>query len=184
MNQFSCSVCINLSKAIPTAENLLLQDKYTVNNERACFNFRIIYAGHIGKALGMFKTSAGFGSGGIASQFVKIAFPVIAESLCNIFNLSLATGRFPDSWKIVRVSTIFKDGLESDRTNYKPISVHPFLSRLFKKLIYNQLYDHLGTNNLFYSKQSGFRILHATVSCLLNFASYSYINMDKASLLA
>ena len=28
---------------------------------------------------------------------MKIALPVIGESLCNIFNLSIATGVFPDS---------------------------------------------------------------------------------------
>ena len=104
------------------------------------------------------------------------------ESLCDIFNLSLVTGRFHDSWKIARVSLIFKGGLENDRANYRPTSVPPFLSRLFEKLMQNQLYDHSVTNDLFYSKQSGFRTLHSTVSCLLRFTIDSYINMDKSQL--
>ena len=182
LNHFYCNIGINLSKNIPITENPLLQNKYPINNQKACFNFRAIHTGHIENALGKLKTSAGFGADGIARQFVKIAFPIIAESLCDIFNLSLATSRFPNSWKIARVSPIFKGGTENDRTNYRPISVLPFLSRLFEKLVYNQLYDHLDTNNLIYAKQSGFRSLHSTVSCLLNFTNDSYINMDKGKL--
>ena len=102
--------------------------------------------------------------------------------LCDIFNLSLVTGRFPDSWKIARVSPIFKGGMENDRTNYWPISVLPILSRLFEKLVYDQLQEYLDTNNLLYSEQSGFRTLHSTVSCLLNFTSDCYIKMDKSQL--
>ena len=48
--------------------------------------------------------------------------------------------------------------------------------------MYNQLYDHLSTSNLFYSKQSGFRTLYSTVSCLLNFTNDCYINMDRGQL--
>ena len=141
LNHFFCNIGINLSKNIPITAKPLLQNKYPINNQKACFNFRVIHTGHIENALGKLKTSAGFGAYGIASQFVEIAFPIIAESLCDILNLSLATGRFPNSWKIVRVSPIFKGGTENDRTNYSPISVLPFLSRLFEKLVYNQLYD-------------------------------------------
>ena len=36
-----------------------------------------------------------------------------------------------------------------------PISVLPFVVRVFEKLIYNQLYDYLDGNKLLFSKQSG-----------------------------
>ena len=71
---------------------------------------------------------------GIASYFLKIALPVISESLCDIFNLSIATGCFPDSWKIARVAPIFKSGQTNDRSNYRPISVLPVLARVFENL--------------------------------------------------
>ena len=57
---------------------------------------------------GKSKTSKGCGNDGIASCFLKMAPPVISESLCDIFNLSIATGCFPDSWKIARVVPISK----------------------------------------------------------------------------
>ena len=79
MSQFFCNIDINFSKDIPNTDNLLLQDQYPINSKKACSNFRTIRAGHIEKALGKLKTSAGFGADGIASQFVKIGFAVIAN---------------------------------------------------------------------------------------------------------
>ena len=71
----------------------------------------------------------GFGTDCIANHFLKIGLPVISASLCDIFNLSIATGVFPDSCKIARVAPIFKSGQTDDRSNYRPISVLPVLSR-------------------------------------------------------
>ena len=66
-----------------------------------------------------------------------------------------------------------------DRSNYRPISVLPFVSRVFEKLIYNQLYDYLDRNKLLFSKQSGFRSLHSVVTCLLKCTNDWYLDMDK-----
>ena len=113
------------------------------------------------KIFNTFKKSKGSGADGSANYFLMIGLPAVIESLCDIFNLSIATGRFPDSWKSARVAPIFKSGPTNDRSNYRPISVLPFVSRVFEKLIYKQLYDYLDRNKLLFSKQSGFRSLHS-----------------------
>ena len=90
-NQF-CNIDRKVSNGMLDTEKPLLQVKYPINNDSGCFSFRAIHAGHIGKALGKLKTSAEFGADEFgASRIVRIGFPVIAESLCDIFNLSLAT---------------------------------------------------------------------------------------------
>ena len=55
----------------------------------------------------------------------------------------------------------------------------PFLSRVFEKLVFNQLYEYLDKNKLIYNKQSGFRSLHSAVTCLLKSTNDWYVNMDK-----
>ena len=82
----------------------------------------------------------------------KLSAALISESLCDIFNLSIATGCFPDSWKIARVAPIFKSGQTNDRSNYRPISVLPVLARVFEKLIFNQLYVYLDKNKHLFFK--------------------------------
>ncbi len=45
--------------------------------------------------------------------------------------------------------------------------VLPVISRIFEKLIFDQLYQHMNENNLFSAEKSGFWRLHLTLSCLL-----------------
>ena len=150
-----------------------------MNTQKTNFQFHVIDELQLGKVFGKLKTSKGSGTDGIASCFLKMALPVISESLCDIFNFSIATGCFPDSWKIARVAPIFKSGQPDDRSNYRPISVLPVLARVFEKLIYNQLYDYLDKNKLLFLNQSGFRALHSAVTCLLNNTDDWYVNMDS-----
>ena len=84
----------------------------------------------------------------IVSYFIKVAFPVTSDSLCDILNLSLSSGAFPDSWNFARVAPIFNEGPSDKRSNYRPISVLPAVSRLFEKLVYDQLYRYLDENKL------------------------------------
>ena len=103
----------------------------------------------------------------------------LSQNLCDIFNLSVATGCFPDSWKVARVAPIFNSGQPNDRFNYRPISALPVLARVLEKLIFNQLYDYLDKNKHLFSNQSGFRALHSVVTCLLNNTDDWYVNMDN-----
>ena len=125
------------------------------------------------------KTSHGSGHDGIASFYLKIALPVVGGSLCDLFNESLFAGKFPEDWKIARIAPIFKSGAKDDRSNYRPISVLPFISRLFEKLIFNQFYEYLDANKSLYEHQSGFRLLHSVATALLASTNDWYLNIDK-----
>ena len=87
------------------------------------------------------KTSHGSGHDGIASFYLKIALPVVGGSLYDLFNKSLPAGKCPEDWKIAPIAPIFKNGARDDRSNYRPISVLPFITILFQKLILNQFYE-------------------------------------------
>ena len=39
--------------------------------------------------------------------------------------------------------------------NYRPISVLPFFSKIFEKVIYNKLIEFISANNILYEKQFG-----------------------------
>ena len=179
MNNFFCSIGNTLSGEIPETANPLLENEYTINSQNLRFKLKAINMCQLQKIFNTFKKSKGSGADGIANYFLKTGLPAVIESLCDIFNLSIATGIFPDSWKIARVAPIFKSGQTNDRSNYRPISVLPFVSRVFEKLIYNQLYDYLDRNKLLFSKQSGFRSLHSVVTCLLKCTNDWYLDMDK-----
>ena len=74
---------------------------------------------------------------------------------------------------------MFKAGERNDPNNYSPISILSTTSRVFEKLVYEQIYNYLIKNNLLDSRQSGFRSLHSTVTALLDVTNQCCFNVDR-----
>ena len=100
----------------------------------------------------------------------------------SIFNKSLLIGIFPSDWKTARVSPICKSGERDECGNYRPISVLSTISKIFEKLVFEQVNNYLVTNRLLTPYQSGFRKGHSTCSSLLKTTNDWLINMDKGLL--
>ena len=182
MNNFFCSVGKDLANKIAPVPNPLLSGDYDVNKDRAEFNFKTIEVKDIRAAFAKVKTAKSFGIDNISSYFLKLALPFIGNSLAALFNTSIETSQFPDSWKVARVTPIFKEGDKTEKSNYRPISVLPVISRLFEKLVFDQLYQHMEENHLFSPDQSGFLRLHSTLTCLLKNTEDWYNGLDLGQL--
>ena len=59
--------------------------------------------------------------------------------------------------KIANVVPIYKTGNEHVFSNFRPVSVLPFFSKLLEKLMYNRLMDFITRNKLLYKHQFGFQ---------------------------
>ena len=92
------------------------------------------------------------------------------------FNLSLLSGKFP---LIACVTPFYKNGMKDDCSNYRQVSVLPFLPRAFEKVVYKQLYDYSDRNTLIYKHQSGFRSLYSVTTDLMACTNDWYLNIDK-----
>ena len=75
----------------------------------------------------------------IPSKLLKMAASIIAPSLTSIFSKSILTGIYTNDWKAAKVTPLLKKGIKSDPNNYRPISVIPVVSKVFEKIVYNQL---------------------------------------------
>jgi hypothetical protein len=95
----------------------------------------------------------------ISHKLLQDAADVIADFLTAIFNLSIETGVFPEDLKTAVVSLIYKTGDKSEcrPTNYGPISVLSAVAKTFERLISDQFYKYLETNNILSQQQAGFR---------------------------
>ena len=91
---------------------------------------------------------------------------LIAPSLTKLFNLSIASGRFPTDWKCARITPIFKSGDSALASNYRRISILPIVSKVLERHIYTLLFDFLATNSPISLHQWGFMPNHSTVSAI------------------
>ena len=67
--------------------------------------------------------------------------------------------------KYADVTPIHKKDDKTDKENYRPISILPNLSKVYVRLMYNQIYPYFDT--LFSNFQGGFRKGFNTLHCLL-----------------
>ena len=69
----------------------------------------------------------------------------------------LAQGNYPERLKFSLIKPIYKSGDKSSPSNYRPISLLPTFSKIFEKVIYNRIFDHLNSNAILDEHQFGFR---------------------------
>ena len=67
---------------------------------------------------------------------LKLNKDVLSVVICRMINYGFAIGKFPDLLKVEKIVPIFKKGDPKDPTNYRPISLLPYLSKIFEKVIY------------------------------------------------
>ena len=91
----------------------------------------------------------------------------LCEPLQYLFNLSIEKSIYPDDLKIAKVTPVFKAGNNKELSNYRPISVLAFFSKILETLMYNRLYKYLLDSNILYKKQFGFQEGHSTNHAIL-----------------
>ena len=171
MNEHSCIIVIKLNGKIPKIANPLLTGQYPFETPQSSFSFYTIMTEKLSSILSRMNISHGSGYDGIASFCVKIALPVVGGSMWDLFNKSLFT---------VRIAPMFKSGTRDDKSNYRPLSFLPLLSRLFEKLIFNQLYEFLDANKSLCEHQLSFRLLQSVATALMASTNdWWYLNIDK-----
>ena len=52
---------------------------------------------------------------------------------------------------------IFKNGCRKEVSNYRPIACLPVLSKVFEKVVFNQIHKYLSMNNILSPNQFGFQ---------------------------
>ena len=103
----------------------------------------------------------------------------IAIPLTMIFTKCVGTGIFPNAWKYANVQPIHKKQNRQIISNYRPISLLPICGKILEKIIFDQVYSFLNSNNLISSNQSGFRPGDSTIFQLLSITSNIYESFEK-----
>lgn len=121
------------------------------------------------------------GLDGITPKILKASAEVVSPVLLKIINISIQNGQFPDSLKQAKLKPIHKDGLKSDPSNYRPISVLPVLSKI-RETLTKHLFGFFNKYDILHKSQSGFRKHHSCNTALISLLDKRYKNIDKGEI--
>ena len=119
----------------------------------------------IAKILSTLNEWKAMGPDGIHPAVLKNCSLEIATPLRRIFQATLEQGRLPTDWKRANVTPIFKKGLRTEASNYRPVSLTSQTCKVMEKIINKKLQEHIMNNELLCHNQHGFT---KGRSCLTN----------------
>jgi hypothetical protein len=176
-NSFFTSVGRNLASSI-THNSINTPNDYLNDNITTIFQLETVTEADVSKIIRQLKPVSSCGHDNITPKLLKALCPHLVIPLTLIINQAILSGIFPDSLKRAKVVPIHKKDDDSLLCNYRPISLLPAISKVFEKVIHNQLQKYLSDNNLLYPAQYGFRPKHSTELAALHLLDMLSSDLD------
>ena len=115
----------------------------------------------------------------ISIRMLKMSGDAIIEPLFKIFKSCLKCGIFPDDWKKENIVPIFKIDDKQNIKSYCSVSLLPICSKIFERIIYDNMLKHFLDNNLITPKQSGSRPGDSCINQLLLITHDIFTSFDN-----
>lgn len=161
------------------ASPLLSQWQPPTETSTACDVVNNLYFNE-NKILSVLKSldpTKGPGPDGIPAYFLRYTAAHICIPLAIIYNKCITEGVFPKEWKRANITPVHKGGSKGNVENYRPISILSTLSKVFERLVHNEIYPSL--HNVIIEQQHGFVKQRSTTTNLLSFSSFLFDGFDN-----
>ena len=132
----------------------------------------------ISNILNSLNVNKAHGPDNISAHMIKLCGNSLVVPLKLIFSNILRTGIFPKQWKRANVTPVHKKENKQLLKNYRPISLLPIFAKMFEKIIFLKLYNHLVEHSLITKKQSGFRPGDSVTNQLIYLVHEIYKSFD------
>ena len=165
-NEYFGKIGSTMASNIPTVNNAVFTD-YLQANINTNFKFVPVTIAQVSKIIKQISLKNSVGYDGISNNLLKFLEPILLNPLTVIINQSLKSGIFPDKLKVAKIIPIHKKDDTDLCENYRPISILPAISKIFEKVVYDQIYSYFLQNELFCKNQYGFKKQHSTEHAVL-----------------
>ena len=113
----------------------------------------------------------------IPPKVIKDAIHVVTSPLTQLFNLSVEGNHFPSDLTYANVAPLFKKDDNTNKENYRPISILPSISKIFERLMFQQITSYI--SNILSPYLCGFRKGYNTQHVLLRLKYSLNKSIDK-----
>ena len=125
------------------------------------------------------KNKSSKGIDGISTNLIKTAKYVFAKPLTLNINQMLYSRIFPKQLNVSKVIPLHKANDKLLLKNYRPISLLPFISKIFEYILLEQLTNHFIENKLLSLQQYGFCAKDSTEVAALNLVNHLTYKLDN-----
>ena len=159
INSFFCTAAITPDHCPATCFDATASTDLPVDR----FQFSMISESLVLLLLSHLDVRKSVGQDGLSARFLKEVAEQIVIPLTKIYNKSLKSGVITQSWKCSNVTPVHKRG----PCNFQPISVVSIAAKLLEKVVSNQLYSFLESNELLSPCKGAYRRSKSTEQLLL-----------------
>ena len=122
------------------------------------FGFEFITENIVRKMISEIKISKSSAIDNLSSKILKDSFSVLIIELTYLYNKCIERSIFPRAWSIGKISPIPKLNVNSTKVkDWRPITQIPLPGKLLERILHDQIYTYLESNQLLYNNQYGFR---------------------------
>ena len=134
-------------------------------NNTTSFSFNTTSASEIAKEISKLSTSKSCPVDSIPAKIIKSNEKLFTTIVSGSFNNTILKGDFPNNLKIANITPVYKSGERQVKENYRPISILSPISKIFERILYNQLYNTF--DDILSMSQCGFRKGFSAQHCLI-----------------
>ena len=153
-------------------------------HEQSSLSLNPVDRNHALNATKQLKNGKATGPDKIPIMLIKDVTDLLSQPLTMIFTSSLRKGIFPVTWKVAKVTPIFKSGFRSEANNYRAISVVSVVSvfsRILERIVRNQTYEYLKATKALTMSQSAFQKYCSTITSLIDSTGNWHENIHETS---
>ena len=151
----------------------LLADRDTL----VTFNFVPVSSSYMSTIVHNLDPKKAVGVNGISSRLPCLSAPSILNEITKLINFFINSQFWPQEWKCSIVAPVFKKDEDSNKANYRPISILTALFKVYERIMYDLLHhafqSHLSSNMSVFLKH------HSCCSALLKMFEDWRNSLDK-----
>lgn len=170
-NKYFCSLPIELSESLETTNLNPLH--FVKTNKLSNLHLFSVSPAELSKTILSLKNSKQ-NINEISVVLFKENIDIFSVVLSKIINLSFKSGVFPDLLKIAEIIPLFKKGDPFSIANFRPISLLPFISKIFEKSVHIRLTSFLLSSDILNPCQFGFLRGFSTEDAILKHVEHLY----------
>jgi hypothetical protein len=116
------------------------------------------------------------GPDGIGPRILQELVGGLTPALVTIYRRSMEESQVPAAWREANVKPIFKKGVKSSPSNYRPVSLTSVYCKVMEEVVRDEVTHHLQVNKLTNASQHGF-VKGTSRSCVTNLIEF----LEKAT---